>query len=389
MNGILNFFIGYSEYLCDEENAGQVLSLLIENNIPFFGEYSDGEKVHFCVPEKYVKSIPLSEKCKKINTEGFLYRLGKYKNRAGIAAGALFCVFFVWFSSNFVWDIVVEDKENEEKILAILEEAGLKTGVYIPSANEEIIEIKALLNTDEFSYISVTFDGTVAYIQTEKRTAGVIPDDSTSPSNLVADADGVIVRYEVYSGDGMCLVGQTVEKGQLLISGFDETRHNGTRVVRAKGAVYAEVEEEFSVCCPMEITEKVYTGRTYTRKKISICGLEYNYGKIEDFALCDAQTSKRKATVFGKITLPVYITETVYHEYELQNRVLSEEQAEHRAKMMYLKKLDEVSMGDILYRDVKKTYTGCEVRISCTLGMVKNIAKEERIGLPLGFHSEG
>lgn len=389
MNGILNFFIGYSEYVCTEERAGEVLSLLIEGKIPFFGEYSDGESVHFRVLKKYEKNIPSADELTKVKTDGFLYRLGKYKNRTGIAVGALVCIFCVWFSSNFVWDIVVQDKENEEKILAILEEAGLKTGVYIPNANEEIVEIKALLNTDEFSYISVTFDGTVAYIQTEKRTAGVIPDDSTSPSNLVAETDGVIIRYEVYSGDAVCSVGQTVEKGQLLISGFDETRHSGTRVVRAKGAVYAEVEESFSVCCPTESTEKVYTGRTYTRKKISVCGFEWNLGKIEDFALCDAQTSKRKVTVFDKITLPVYVTETVYYEYEMQSRTLTKEEAEHKAKMMYLKKLDEISSGDILYRDVKKTCTDDEVRISCTLGMVKNIAKEEKIGLPIGFHSEG
>ncbi len=383
MNGILNFFIGYSEYICDEENAGKVLSGLIESKIPFFGEYSDGKNVHFRVLKTHEKNISFTGECIKIKTDGLLCRLGKYKNRTGIAVGALFCIFCIWLSSNFVWDIVVEDKENEEKILAILEEAGLKTGVYIPTANEEIVEIKALLNTDEFSYISVTFDGTVAHIQTEKRMAGVIPDNSTAPSNLVADTDGVITRYEVYSGDAVCSVGQTVEKGQLLISGFDETRHSGTRVVRAKGAVYAQVEESFSVCCTTEITEKVYTGRTYTRKKVSVCGFEWLFGKIEDFALCDTEVSKRKVTVFGKIMLPVYVTETVFREYEMQNRTLTMEEAEHKAKMMYLKRLEEVSTGDVLYRDVKKTYTDDSVKISCTVGMVRNIAKEEKIGLPI------
>ena len=384
MNRLINFFMGYSEYTCPENNSAEVLGFLIENKIPFFEEYSDGKTVHFCILRMHEKRcLPCG--CTKIRTEGFVLRLMRHKNRLGIGAGAVFCAFCIWLSMNFVWDIEVDDKKNEEKILTILSEAGLKTGTYIPSLEEDIVEIKALLNTDEFSYISINLEGTVAHVQTEKRVTGVIPDDSTAPSNLVASSDGVVVRYEVYSGDGVCYVGQTVEKGQLLISGFDETAHSGTRVVRAKGAVYAEVEKSFSVSAFSQIQEKVYTGRECVQKKYSVCGIEASVGEGCDFEQFDTENKKYKVTFFGTVELPVYVTETICREYEYKPCTLTKEQTEAEARKEYLKKLEEVSGdGQVLYRDVKKTYSDEGVSISCTLGMVCNIAKEEKIGLPRG-----
>lgn len=385
MNGLINFFLGYSEYTCPESDSADVLDFFIENKIPFFGEYSDGKTVHFCLLEKHAKRCVLPRGCNKIKTDGFLLRLLRRKHRLGLLAGAVFCAFSIAFSMNFVWDIEIEDKENEEKILRILNDAGLKTGAYIPTLDEDIIEIKALLNTDEFSYISVILEGTVAHVQTEKRVTGVIPDDSTAPSNLVASSDGVIVRYEIYSGDAVCHVGQTVEKGQLLISGFDETAHNGTRVVRAKGAVYAEVEKSFTVSCGYELQEKIYTGREYVQKRFSVCGIEMQTGGECDFELFNEESKKQKLTIFDTVELPIYVTETVYREYEYKTRTLTREQTELMARKEYLKKLEEVSRdGQVLYRDVKKTYSDDGVSISCTLGMISNIAKEEKIGLPLG-----
>ncbi len=385
MNRLINFFLGYSEYTCPEGASADVLGFLLENKIPFFGEYSDGETVYFSVLSKYEKRHGMPCGCKRVRSDGFLLRLKRKKHRAGLLFGAVFCAFAIAFSMNFVWDIEIDDKENEEKLLAVLNDAGLKTGSYIPTLEEDIVEIKALLSTDEFSYISITLEGTVAHVQTEKRVTGVIPDDSTAPSNLIASSDGVIVRYEVYSGDSVCRVGQTVEKGELLISGFDETAHNGTRVVRARGAVYAEVEKSFSVSFNSEVQEKVYTGKECVQKRFSVCGLEMVTGTECDFELFDEESKKHKLTVFGTVELPVYVTETVYREYEYKTCTLTREQTELMARKEYLKKLEEVSRdGQVLYRDVKKTHSEEGVSISCTLGMVCNIAKEERIGLPTG-----
>ena len=381
MNGIVNFLIGYAEYICPEKLSADVFNSLIDNKIQFFGVSSDGENVRFFIARhKLKKAEKYLEGCKRINEKGLLVYLVRRKNRIGLVFGAVFCVVCVCISMRFVWDIEVQDKENEEKIIALLKEAGLEPGSYIPEIDEDIVEIRALLATDEFSYISITFEGTVAYVESEKRVTGTIPDDSTAPSNIIASDDGKIVRLEVHSGDSVCFVGQTVEKGQLLISGFDETKNSGTKVVRAKGNVLAMVEKSFSVSYPRNVKQKVYTGRQYTQKEYSVCGVKMTTGANEEYENCDTAVNKRKITVFSSVTLPVYVTETTYREYVYEDVVLSDDEMHRRAKMLYLERLNELSCDcEVLSREVKTEKTEDEVIISCTLDVICSIAKEEKI----------
>ncbi len=381
MNGIVNFLIGYAEYICPEKLSAGVFNSLIDNKIPFFGVSSDGENVRFFIARhKLKKAEKYLEGCKLINEKGLLVYLLCRKDRIGLVFGAVFCIICVCISTRFVWDIEVQDKENEEKIIALLKEAGLEPGAYIPKIDEDIVEIRALLETDEFSYISITFEGTVAYVESEKRVTGTIPDDSTSPSNIIASDDGKIVRLEVHSGDSVCFVGQTVEKGQLLISGFDETKNSGTKVVRAKGNVLAMVEKSFSVSYPKNVKQKAYTGRQYTQKEYSVCGVKTPTRTREEYENCDITVNKRKITVFSSVTLPIYVTETTYREYVYEDVVLSDDEMHRRAKMLYLERLNELSREcEVLSREVKTEKNEDEVIISCTLDVICSIAKEEKI----------
>lgn len=381
MNGFINYLLGYSEYSCPENESAEILNGLIDDGSVFFDVSSNGENVTFSVLKHYEKkSEKHLKKCRKIKEKGLFFYLSKHKNRAGLLAGALFCAVCVFISSRYVWDIEVEDKENEEKIIEALKKAGLEIGSYIPDINEDIVEIKALLSSDEFSYISVNMQGTVAYVQSEKRVSGEIPKESTSPSNIVASEDGKIVRLEVHSGDAVCALGQTVEKGQLLISGFDETKNSGTKVVRAKGNVFAVVRKDFCVTYPFVIQRKLYTGRQYTVKEYSVCGKSIKTSEKEQFELCDVTKEKKKLTVFNSVTLPVYITETTYREYVYEEYTLDEGEALRQAKILYLEKLQEVTgSSDVLQREVRTEKNEDGVTISCTLEMISSIAKEEKI----------
>jgi hypothetical protein len=58
----------------------------------------------------------------------------------------------------------------------------------------------------------------------------------TTPANIVADRDCVIEEITVVKGTPVVKVGDTVRRGDLLISGIIETE-NGTEYVRAEGTV--------------------------------------------------------------------------------------------------------------------------------------------------------
>lgn len=370
---VINYVMGYSRYECPLDASARVLNGLIGAKIEFFDQCENGGIVSFCIFRKSERcaAMYLGE-CRKVSSAGLYQCVSRIKKRSGLALGALLCIACVYASGLFLWDITYPNEELE----ALLTDAGLRTGAFIPDINEDIIEIKALMNTDEYSYISININGTTASVDYEKRHSAA-QKENAMPSNLVASADGVIVRYEVYSGDAVCNVGQTVQAGELLISGFDETKHHGARVVRARGAVYAVTDKEFSVTQPTYIEEKVYTGEQSVCTKYSVCGLSFTVGKSEDGGLWENETEKRRITLFGVIDLPIYAEKTVKRQYELNGRELTAEQAERYAKILYREQLGTETKGcEVLSRTVQTKTLPDAVTVTCRLQVICDITKE-------------
>jgi similar to stage IV sporulation protein len=93
---------------------------------------------------------------------------------------------------------------------------------------------------------------------------------TAQPSNLVAACDGQIVSVTAYGGKSEVRAGQTVRKGDVLVSGVIDSEALGYRLVRARGEVIANVTKRFLASAPLETVEKVTTGNVKTEKTIKI-----------------------------------------------------------------------------------------------------------------------
>ena len=371
---ILNFVIGYTEYCCALEDTCRILNGLMDSKTEFFDQREKDGKTYFCVFNKSINgAMDLLCLCTAVRRVCLSDVIKRALSRPGLVLGAVFCLVCMYVSTLFLWDIHYTDGQELEELMT---QSGLKIGAYIPDINEDIIEIRALMNTDKYSYISININGTHASVDCEKRQSGM-PIDSSLPSNLVAGCDGVIVRYEVYSGDGVCSVGQTVSEGQLLISGIDETKHHGSRIVRARGAVYASTEKEFTVSYPVVIQEKRYTGNQSLSKSYFMCGMSIDTGDDGEFELYDTESKKEKLKIFGAVELPIYVTREKKREYMYAERTLTEQQARYQAQLLYFERLkSEIEGCQVLSRSVKTEFDGETVSVHCRLSVIQNIAKE-------------
>lgn len=105
--------------------------------------------------------------------------------------------------------------------------------------------------------MSINVIGTVAYVE-------VIPEVDEPPedggegdgSNLVAERDGVIVRFELIAGEPTVEIGRTVRKGELIASGLYDSERLGFRATHAKGSVFARTEYLFEAEIPYDYTVK-------------------------------------------------------------------------------------------------------------------------------------
>lgn len=68
-------------------------------------------------------------------------------------------------------------------------------------------------------------------VEVMERTPEPEMQNTRKPSNIIASQDGQIVSVSIYRGQLMKIVGDPVQKGDLLVSGLytDETGHTGIK----------------------------------------------------------------------------------------------------------------------------------------------------------------
>ena len=257
------------------DDAHLILDFLIAHNIPFHGQKNDENTFSVLLYPLYYKTYVNFRKERRFRKEtrnrlGFLSLIARYQKRMGLVVGFLLAMALIFLSSLFVWDIRIEgvDVIHENTILEALEKRGIYLGAFIPSLDTEITEQALILDIDGLSFVSINLRGTVARVEIRERESEPEILDRTSPSNLIATADGQIEALQITGGFATVKCGETVKKGDILVSGIIDSAALGYRLVRARGEVLARTTKTYKAEIPYETTEKIYTGKFFSQKSI-------------------------------------------------------------------------------------------------------------------------
>ncbi|NLK40197.1 MAG: sporulation protein YqfD [Clostridiales bacterium] len=382
--GILNSIFGYCKITSDAKNAESFLNLFMKNKIVNWKFQKKSGRTTFFILERDLTHLTRICAAAGIvfNIEGryglFPY-LRKYKKRIGIPIGIVLFFGILWVSGLFIWEVNVSGNERikEESIIARLEELGCGIGSFIPSLNLKEIYNKLLVESDEISWISINLRGTVANVEIREILRPETKKPEGDGANLIAEMDGQIELFEIYAGEPAVKIGDTVRAGDLLVSGVIEGRNMGARYVYARGRVYARVTKEIVIEVPLESERKIYTGKEITDTTVKIFGktinISSNSGNPPDFY--DRIDKKEQLSFFGVVSVPIYISTTVYREYENRPYTLSETEAVREAYNR-LKTETTAALGDgeLLKKTVTANFTEDAYIITCTLYCIQNIA---------------
>ena len=148
--------------------------------------------------------------------------LKKYRKRYFMFIGCIIFTAVLFISSQFIWTVEITGIKNADaaKITAALKESGVYKGAFKPFArsSKEIKDI--LLNRDDnISWAWVYLKGTKAICEVFEGTAPKEALDSGEACDVSAARDGIIKRIIATDGIKMVSAGDTVEKGDILISG--------------------------------------------------------------------------------------------------------------------------------------------------------------------------
>ncbi len=383
---IFAYAVGYAEIEVDGHDAAEMLNLLGCEKI-VFADTSRGDETSPLRFTVYLHSVKrLKGAAERYGIEICVLRrhgvpiiIKKYRKRWGIAVGMLIFLSIISVSSLFIWDFEVSGNSTvpDEKIIAGLDALGCGVGSYIDGIDFDLLHNNFLLNNTDIAWIAVNMHGTRAAVEVREMK---VADNTDIPkyANVIAAEDGCVQLIQTHSGRAAVKIGDTVRRGELLISGVITVREDGIRYDSASGKVYAEVVRTFKVSVPLENTKKIMTGEKIKHKSIKFFGNTVNlFGKSGiPYANYDTIETERQVTLLGRYKIPLWVTTTEFAECTDEIITLSGDEAASEAAAQFSKSLSEtIGDGTLVEKEITCGMQDGEYVIDCTVRCVDDIGE--------------
>lgn len=189
--------------------------------------------------------------------------------RKSLAVGAILFAALVYGAASMVWQVRVTgtDAAQTESVLAAASSLGLHPGAWkrsLPDVNQ--LQRDLLSKLPDVIWVGVRVVGTKAQVDVVEKIPGVSKSTQT-PHNIVVRKPGVIRAIIATRGEVLLKPGQTVQPGQLAISG---DLGGGAKQVPAQGEVLAEVWYKSTVQLPLTVRPSGLTGASVQRDYLAV-----------------------------------------------------------------------------------------------------------------------
>ena len=242
------------------------------------------------------------------------YLLRKNGSRIGLFAGVLLVAVFGVLWSRMVTEIRISGTNlvSNEKILQVVE-----TSASVPTEkkNFNLDEVeKNLIAIDGVSNVSLEIKGNVFFIDILEELEPPEVVDYNEKSPLVSKYDAIVTRIAVYSGTPMVNVGDTVKKGDVLVSPNKTLADGSTTEIRTLGDVYGRIWLTKQCIITPTVIENVRTGKS---KSYVLSA----FGNVE--VKSPYKTYETEEIVFTDTTFPLKLKKITFFETDEKERELS------------------------------------------------------------------
>ena len=389
---LYNFLFGTVIIKITGDRPERFISALINLQMQFWNIKKLENAMLFTTSSKFANEHVLKEIAKNTRTQceitkkiGLRWFLGRHKYRLGLYAGIITGLAMIYASTFFIWEVRItqSDYPSDSEIIELLAKLGVRNGAYIRHIEPSEIQSQAILANPNISWLAVNIKGTIANIEVKFLEPPIEIVDTETPANIIASKSGTIIYIDVYEGTQIVQLNDSVQKGELMISGAIDSQVLGIRLTHAAGRVLAETSRTIEIKIPLRNTRKEHTGHSVSRNKLNIFGRNVNLyvrggTSIEKY---DRIRSAENIALFGRIILPMRILRTEYIEFEEREVIISESEAEQAA----LAKLEQIIAerfegNENIIEILSKSYTGEFLDdyyyLTCIVYLIENIAEE-------------
>jgi similar to stage IV sporulation protein len=268
------------------------------------------------------------ERAEIIRREGVYWALRRFIHRTVLLFGMVLLCFLTLYLPSQIYFVEVEGNAKVPAALIIekVAECGIDFGANRREIRSEKVKNALLQAVPELQWAGINTYGCRAVISVRERPQEEKIQTKGNVSSIVATRDGVIQEITVRSGNRLCVPGQAVKAGQVLISGYTDCGIC-IRATHADGEVFAQTRRDLMMVLPLEYTQKrQYRGQV--KKYSLLIGkklINFSKGSGISTSGCDKMYSVDYITLPGNLRLPVaLVTETVVSYDASQNSIEKE-----------------------------------------------------------------
>lgn len=352
MVSFLRFIFGYVTIMVSGESPHEILNILLLNRVSFWSIRRETNSITFCLPVKDYKRIreirkktKFKAKIKIINKVGFIFIIRKITKRKSVVIGILIALLINVFMTNYIWMIDVNGANilNEDEIINVTSELGVYQGINKRKIDTYLVSQQIALKFKEIAWISLNIEGSKLTINISEASDSIKAEEQ--PSNLIASYDGVIKSIVSKSGTSVIKPGQTVRKGEVLISGI-ETIGERYRYVYAKGDVIAQTYRTFTQKIEKNYQVAESNNQISVRNVLEVFGLKiplYLQG-VKDFS--SSYFENKSLKIFNQ-NMPIGITSRCFIMQNTKSINLNKDEAINIALSYFENKIRQCKINEI------------------------------------------
>ena len=322
------------------------------------------------------------DKLKIIQRRGLYWTLEALFHRPILLVTTLILLLASYLLPARIFFIEVEGNVTipDRKILAAAEDCGIRFAASRKLVRSEKVKNALLSAVPQLQWAGVNTSGCTAVISVRERLEEETPENTKDVSNLIADQDGYILSTTITGGTPVVFPGDTVTKGQLLISGYTDCGIC-IRASRAAGEILAQTNREIEAVMPEAYvfpatdSEILYQfGVIIGKKRINL----WKDSRISDGG-CGRMYEEYFVSLPGGFQLPIAVCVDRYVCYELQETVISETDAQKQLQSFsesYL--LRQMVAGQILQKQHALSFSDGLYKLKSNYVCTEMIGREHR-----------
>ena len=347
------FLRGFVVISLEGRGVERLLNLAVSRGLGFWDLRKQKDEACLCLGLDSFRALrPLvrQTRCRlrirqKVGLPFIKYRL---RRRWGLAAGAVIFIAVLYLATSFVWHIriVGTDRLEKEEILALVEQCGVRPGIWKGKIDLAALAEELPRRSSEIAWAALKLRGILLEIEIVEHLSEPVPDDR--PADLVASRDGLVERVVVIEGRAAVKVGDTVSRGDLLIEGvvsldqgiLDPEEQPPPQEVRARGKVEARVWYEARE--PLKLTGIT---KTATGCSSRVCYLRWKNGRRRLWGpgKNPYRNAKKETRVlkwgWRNLNLPVELEIRTYYELQVELQEVPYSEALRRSREKAVRKL--------------------------------------------------